>query len=74
MPPAGIAGLDVMDDAKPLAGSAAVGIGALAIGNVKYQTQQRLLVQMRQAEKAVALGVAEALAMARSVLAEAKAA
>jgi methylene-tetrahydromethanopterin dehydrogenase len=72
VPPAGIAGLGVMDDAKPLAGSSAVGIGALAIGNVKYQTQQRLLVQMRGAEKAVVLGVAEALAMARSVLAEAK--
>jgi methylene-tetrahydromethanopterin dehydrogenase len=70
--PAGIAGLGVMDDAKPLAGSSAVGIGALAIGNVKYQTQQRLLVQMRGAEKAVVLGVTEALAMARSVLAEAK--
>lgn len=74
VPPAGIAGLGVMDDAKPLAGSGAVGIGALAIGNVKYQTQQRLLVQMRSAEKAVTLGVAEALAMARAVLAEAKAA
>jgi methylene-tetrahydromethanopterin dehydrogenase len=70
VPPAGIAGLGVMDDAKPLAGSSALGIGALAIGNIKYQTQQRLLVQMRGAEKAVTLGVAEALAMARSVLAE----
>ena len=70
VPPAGIAGLGVMDDAKPLAGSSAVGIGALAIGNVKYQTQQRLLVQMRGAEKAVTLGAAEALAMARAVLAE----
>ena len=40
-----IAGVGVMDDAKPLAGTAALGIGALAIGNVKYQTQQRLLVR-----------------------------
>ncbi len=74
VPPAGIAGLGVMDDAKPLAGSNAVGIGALAIGNIKYQTQQRLLVQMRGAETAQTLGVAEALAMARAVLAEPKAA
>lgn len=74
VPPAGIAGLGVMDDAKPLAGSGALGIGALAIGNVKYQTQHRLLVQMRETDKAVALGVAEALAMARAVLAEPKAA
>jgi methylene-tetrahydromethanopterin dehydrogenase len=72
VPPAGIAGVGVMDNAKPIAGHAALGIGALAIGNVKYQTQQRLLVQMRESEKAVVLGFAEALATARAVVAEAK--
>ncbi len=70
VPPEGIAGVGVMDDAKPLAGTAALGIGALAIGNVKYQTQHRLLVQMRDAEKAVQLGFAEAFATARAFLAE----
>ena len=70
MPPAGIAGVGVMDDAKPLAGTNAVGVGALAIGNVKYQTQHRLLVQMRDAEKAVRLGFAEAFATARAFLTE----
>ena len=30
----GVAGLGVMDDGQPLAGTGAVGIGALAIGNV----------------------------------------
>jgi methylene-tetrahydromethanopterin dehydrogenase len=72
VPPEGIAGVGAMDDGKPVAGSSAVGIGALAIGNIKYQTQQRLLVHMREADKAVKLGVAEALEMARAVLAEAK--
>lgn len=70
VPPEGIAGVGVMDDAKPLAGTSAVGIGALAIGNVKYQTQHRLLVQMREAEKAVRLGFSEAFATARAFLAE----
>lgn len=70
VPPEGVAGVGVMDDAKPLAGTAAVGIGALAIGNVKYQTQHRLLLQMREAEKAVRLGFAEAFATARAFLAE----
>lgn len=70
VPPEGIAGLGVMDDAKPLTGTGAVGIGALAIGSIKYQTQHRLLVQMRESEKAVTLGVAEALATARTVAAE----
>ncbi|MBS0445367.1 MAG: methylenetetrahydromethanopterin dehydrogenase [Proteobacteria bacterium] len=73
VPPEGIAGVGVMDDAKPLAGTQAVGIGALAIGNVKYQTQHRLLVQMCAAEKAVVLSFTEAFATARAFLAEGKA-
>ena len=74
VPPSGIAGVGVMDDAVPLAGagggSSAVGIGALAVGNVKYQTQHRLLLQMRTADKPVALGFDEAFATARAFLAE----
>lgn len=70
VPPAGIAGVGVLDDGRPLAGTAAVGIGALAVGNVKYQTQHRLLVQMRQAQKAVVLSFPEAFAVARAFLAE----
>ncbi|MDT7838278.1 NAD(P)-dependent methylenetetrahydromethanopterin dehydrogenase [Aquabacterium sp. OR-4] len=70
VPPAGIAGVGVMDQQQPLAGSGAVGIGALAIGNVKYQTQHRLLLQMREASRPVVLGFAEALHTARSWLAE----
>lgn len=69
--PDGIAGVGVMDDAKPLAGVAgAVGIGALAIGNVKYQTQHRMLVSMCEAEKAVMLSFPEAFAAARRFLVE----
>ena len=70
VPPEGIAGVGVMDDAAPLAGTSAVGIGALAVGNVKYQTQHRLLVQMQQAEKALVLSFPEAFAVARAFLAE----
>ena len=73
--PEGIAGVGVMDDAKPLAAPAggpagAVGIGALAVGNVKYQTQHRLLVDMQQATKAVVLSFPEAFAVAREFLVE----
>ncbi|MDM0103516.1 methylenetetrahydromethanopterin dehydrogenase [Variovorax sp. J22R24] len=68
--PEGIAGVGVMDNAKTLPGSAAVGIGALAIGNVKYQTQQRLLVQMHEAEAPVVLSFPEAFATARAFIAE----
>ena len=68
VPPEGIAGLGAMDDAKALAGTRALGIGALTVGNVKYQTQQRLLVQMR--ETTVSLSFAEAFATAQAVLAD----
>jgi methylene-tetrahydromethanopterin dehydrogenase len=70
VPPAGIAGVGVMDDAKPIEGTEAVGIGALAIGNVKYQTQHRMLVQMQESEKALTLSFTEAFAVARAFLAE----
>ncbi len=70
VPPAGIAGVGVMHNGKPVPGSGALGYGALAIGNVKYQTQHRMLVQMRQAEKPVQLGFTEAFAAARAYLAE----
>jgi methylene-tetrahydromethanopterin dehydrogenase len=68
VPPEGIAGVGVMDDGKPLAGSAAVGIGALAIGNVKYHVHQGLLVRMREAEKPVVLSFPEAFELARASL------
>ncbi len=70
VPPEGLAGVGVMDDAQPIAGTKALGIGALAVGNVKYQVQHRLLVRMREAAKPVVFSFADAFAVAREVLAE----
>ena len=75
VPPTGIAGVAVMDNGVRLAGvgalvAGALGIGALAVGNVKYQTQQRLLQQMRQSDQPLVLGLDEAFAVARACLAE----
>lgn len=70
VPPSGIAGVGVMDNGLPLAGTQAVGIGALAIGNVKYQTQHRLLVQMHDARSPQVLSFPEAFATARRFLQE----
>ncbi|MCB1888916.1 MAG: methylenetetrahydromethanopterin dehydrogenase [Rhodocyclaceae bacterium] len=70
VPPEGIAGVGVMDDGKALPGGKAVGIGALAVGNVKYQTEQRLLASMIGADKPRYIGFHEAFAMAREVAAE----
>lgn len=48
VPPSGIAGLDAHHRGNPIEGSTsgAVGVGALAIGNVKYKTQNLLLKNM----------------------------
>jgi methylene-tetrahydromethanopterin dehydrogenase len=48
VPPSGIAGLDAFHNGTPIEGSTsgAVGVGALAIGNIKYKAQNQLLKQM----------------------------
>lgn len=71
VPPQGIAGVDVMDDGKRLPEGKAVGIGALAIGNVKYQVEHGLLSQMRTADRPLYLGFREAFAKARELVAAA---
>jgi len=70
VPPAGIAGVDVMDDGRRIGSGRAVGVGALAIGNIKYQVQHRLFVAMREAARPLYLSFPEAMSMARTVAAE----
>ena len=66
VPPAGIEGIGAMDAGKPLdTPLSASGIGALAIGNVKYQVQKNLLTLMLQAERPVYLDFSDALKQAR---------
>jgi methylene-tetrahydromethanopterin dehydrogenase len=52
VPPPGIAGLQAHHKGTPIAGSksGAVGIGALAIGVIKYKTQHGLLERMREGD------------------------
>ena len=67
VPPSGVAGLDAMQDCKELTASSsgAVGIGALAIGQVKYQAQSKLLKKMATSDKPVFLDFNDALEFAR---------
>jgi methylene-tetrahydromethanopterin dehydrogenase len=67
VPPEGIAGVGVMDNGKVLEGGARA-VGALAVGNVKYQVQHRLLKRMRETEKPVFLDFADAYTLARELL------
>jgi methylene-tetrahydromethanopterin dehydrogenase len=67
VPPSGIEGLGVMDDGAPLASASgeAVGIGALAVGNVKYQVQRGLFEAMLNADLPLYLDFRDAFAAAR---------
>jgi methylene-tetrahydromethanopterin dehydrogenase len=70
VPPAGIAGVGVMDNGAPLAAAAsgkAVGIGALAIGNIKYQVERGLFQSMCTSEKALYLDFRHAFEKAREL-------
>lgn len=68
VPPAGIEGIGVMDDGRPLAAASghAVGIGPLAIGNLKYKVQQGLLHAMLRTDRPLYLGFSDCLREARS--------
>ena len=67
VPPSGVAGLDAMQDCKELTASTsgALGIGALAIGQVKYQAQSKLLKKMANSEEPIFLDFHDALELAR---------
>jgi methylene-tetrahydromethanopterin dehydrogenase len=69
VPPSGIEGLDAMDDSKPLTSgpNAAVGIGALAVGNIKYQVQRGLFEKMLNAKKPLYLDFRDAFELAREL-------
>ncbi|WP_372395764.1 NAD(P)-dependent methylenetetrahydromethanopterin dehydrogenase [Azospirillum sp. HJ39] len=72
VPPAGVEGVGVQDDGvalptAPGAGNLAVGIGALAIGNVKFKVQHRLLERMRSGGTAVAFDFRDAMDAARTI-------
>jgi methylene-tetrahydromethanopterin dehydrogenase len=67
VPPAGIEGIGPQDDGVPLPGTQAVGIGALAIGNVKYQVEAGLFRRMTETDKPLYLDFRDAFALAQSI-------
>lgn len=52
VPPLGLEDVEVKADGAPIAGTGGVGIGALAIGNVKFKVQHLLLERIHDAKKA----------------------
>lgn len=71
VPPLGIEGVGLKDFGKPLihaTGSAgAVGVGALSIGNIKYQLQHNLLKLLLETEEPLFLDFRDAFTRARSI-------
>jgi methylene-tetrahydromethanopterin dehydrogenase len=70
VPPTGIEGIDVNDMGENLGipSSKAVGIGALAIGNLKYKVHYELFQMMKKAEKPVYLDHIKAFDVARKLI------
>jgi methylene-tetrahydromethanopterin dehydrogenase len=67
VPPPGVAGLDPQNRGDPIDGTNVLGIGALAIGNVKYQTESGLFKRMTETNKALALDFRDAFRLAREI-------
>ncbi len=65
VPPAGIAGIGAHDAAAPLPHG--IGIGALAIGNLKYAVQHEILKQMRDTTTPMFVDLPAVFALARTL-------
>jgi methylene-tetrahydromethanopterin dehydrogenase len=68
VPPLGVEGVGIKDNGAPIEGTAAVGIGALAIGDVKYKTETGLFKEMIEAEKPVYLDFRAAYRLAQDLV------
>lgn len=69
VPPAGIEGVAAQDDGKALSAASgkAVGIGALAVGNIKYKVMNGLFDAMLKSDKPLFLDFRDAFARAREL-------
>ncbi len=67
VPPAGVEGLDVMANGTSVNSHRALGIGPLAIGNIKYKTEFGLFQKMLQANKPMCLDFRDAFTLAREL-------
>jgi len=68
VPPAGIEGLGAEDDGAPLAGTPGLGIGALAVGGVKYRVESGLFKRMIETDKPLLLDFRDAFQLARDLV------
>ena len=67
VPPSGVEGLDVMANGAELTANGTLGIGPLAIGNIKYKTESGLFQRMIAATKPVTFDFRNAFQLAREL-------
>ncbi|NDW05245.1 NAD(P)-dependent methylenetetrahydromethanopterin dehydrogenase [Jiella pacifica] len=68
VPPLGLEGIDVMAGGEPIEGTNALGIGALAVGPLKSDTEQGLLKRMIEAKEPQTLDFRDAFQLARKLV------
>jgi methylene-tetrahydromethanopterin dehydrogenase len=72
VPPLGIEGIKIKDFGMPLLyqedNTVAMGVGALAVGNIKYRLQNTLLTSLLESEKPVYLDFRDAFNKAREIV------
>jgi methylene-tetrahydromethanopterin dehydrogenase len=69
VPPPGVEGMDLFMDGAPLPNCNALGVGPLAIGDIKYKTESGLFKRMITSDKAVHFDFREAFNLARTLTA-----
>jgi methylene-tetrahydromethanopterin dehydrogenase len=67
VPPLGIEGLDLHANGAPIGALGALGVGALAIGNIKYRTESGLFKQMTESKVPLRLDFRQAFDLARAL-------
>ncbi len=68
VPPPGVEGLSPKANGEAIGAGGALGIGPLAIGDIKYKTESGLFRKMIEADKAVAFDFRDAFALARELV------
>jgi methylene-tetrahydromethanopterin dehydrogenase len=67
VPPPGVEGMELFMDGAPLPGCSALGVGPLAIGDIKYKTEQGLFKQMIDSKEPLSLDFRHAFTLARQL-------
>jgi methylene-tetrahydromethanopterin dehydrogenase len=67
VPPTGVEGLEMAANGTPIASQRTLGVGPLAIGNIKYKTESGLFRKMIEAEKPVRFDFRDAFKLAREL-------